>query len=228
LLAHERPVVRRVASRVLDLCGFAVEPVSTGSAARASLRRRRWDAFVVDVALPEIPGYELCGMAKSEGDGGASVVVLVASVYRKTSYKRRPARLYGADDYVELHHVGDQLPQKLRRHLHLTDELAPEDAREAARMELRAEGDARMQPDDSARLASLIVADMVLYNGDRIIGARDLAAAESAIADDLEIARDLFAQARHAEGASMLAGDPIGDEFRRLMAELGRTESEEA
>jgi DNA-binding response OmpR family regulator len=217
-----------VATRVLDICGFAVEPVSSGSAARASLRRQRWDALVVDVALPEIPGYELCGMARSEPDGGAGIVVLVASVYRKTSYKRRPARLYGADDYVELHHVGDQLPQKLRRHLHLTDEVAPAEAREAARVELREEGDSRMQPDDSARLASLIVADMVLYNGDRIIGAHDFAAAKSAIADDLDIARDLFAQARQAEGASALPGDPIGDAFRRLMAELGRTESGEA
>jgi len=213
---------------VLDLCGFAVEPVSTGSAAKASLERQRWDALVVDVALPEIPGYELCDIAKSDPGNGAAVVVLVASVYRKTSYKRRPARLYGADDYVELHHVGDQLPQKLRRHLHLTDEVAPIDAREAARTELREEGDARMKPEDSDRLASLIVADMVLYNGDRIIGARDLAAAESAVAEDLDIARDLFAQARQAEGATAMPGDPIGDAFRRLMAELGRTDSGEA
>src|SRR5208337_2285915 len=40
-------------------------------------------------------------------------VVLLASVYRHTAYKRRPTSLYGAHDYVEQHHVPDLLPTKL-------------------------------------------------------------------------------------------------------------------
>ena len=52
-------------------------------------------------------------------DRGAAFVVLVASVYRPTGYKRRPTRLYGADDYIEIHHLGDALSVKLRRLLGL-------------------------------------------------------------------------------------------------------------
>ena len=42
-------------------------------------------------------------------------VVLVASIYNRTGYKRRPTSLYGADDYVEQHHIPDALVGKLER-----------------------------------------------------------------------------------------------------------------
>ena len=36
-------------------------------------------------------------------------VVLFPSVYNKTAYKKKPDSLYGADAYIELHHIEDQL-----------------------------------------------------------------------------------------------------------------------
>ena len=42
-------------------------------------------------------------------------VILIASVFNKTAYKRTPHSLYGADDYVEQHHIPDMLPVKLAR-----------------------------------------------------------------------------------------------------------------
>src|SRR5262249_52533416 len=117
LVAHERGTIGRVVTRVLGHEGFASRFVPSGREALAELTKSAWDALVVDVGLPDIPGYELVERARAlrASGQGATFSVLVASVYRPTGYKRRPTRLYGADDYVEIHHLGDALPVKLRR-----------------------------------------------------------------------------------------------------------------
>jgi DNA-binding response OmpR family regulator len=224
LVAHERPAVCRVVARVLEQEGFVVAFCERGKAALAKLVAEPWDALVVDVALPELPCYELCERARSLAatGTGARVVVLVASVYRATSYKRRPTRLYGADDYIEIHHLGDALPTKLRKLLGLAP--VPKDMHLDAAEALRVEGDARMTQHDDTALAKLIVADMVLYNGDRILGAPDANAAASAVAADLEVARDLFGHVARARGKGPAHGDPIGDAFAELMSALGRAQ----
>ncbi len=229
LLAHERMAVLRPVTRVLELQGFRVETAINGRAVARLLDRDPWDALVTDVALPGVAGYELCELAKrggTAGNTGARVVVLVASVFRRTSYKRRPTRLYGADDYVEIHHLGDELPDKLRQHLGLASPAsAHREASEAAFLALRAEGDRRMSTEPQ-RLASLIVADMVLYNGDAIAAARNLEEAEHAVREDLAIASQLFAQVQLAEGRGPDQSDRIGLAFRELMELLGRSRGE--
>lgn len=224
LIAHERPGVCRVVARVLEQEGFAAAIAQDGPAALARLGAERWDALVVDVALPVHPGYELCERARAfAADGhGARAVVLVASVYRSTSYKRRPTSLYGADDYIEIHHLGDALPAKLRKLLGLAE--VPRDMHLDAGEALRVEGDTRMVQHDDAALAKLIVADMVLYNGDRILGAPDSRTARAAVAADLAVARELFGHVLRGRGGGAGAGDPIGVAFDELMSALGRAQ----
>jgi CheY-like chemotaxis protein len=224
LVAHERGTIGRIVTRVLGREGFASTFVPSGASALAELSRAAWDVLVVDVGLPDIPGYELVDRARalcSQGHG-ATFVVLVASVYRPTGYKRRPTRLYGADDYIEIHHLGDALPVKLRRLLGLPAK-APDDAEvRGATLALRDEGDARLDDCGDLGLAQRIVADVVLYNGDRILAATDVDAAAAAVSDDLEVARRLFSQVAHERGESIADGDPIGTAFRELMRALGR------
>ena len=226
LFAHERRSVARAVQRVLDIAGFSVEHALDGHEAARQLGQRRWAALVVDVALPGIPGYELCEVAKvDDGDRGADVVVLVASVYRRTSYKRRPSRLYGADDYVEIHHLCDSLPLKLFEHLGLEPPAPALETQRVAREALRVEGDTRMNElaeTNDHGLANLIVADMVLYNGDAISAAGSLQEAARAVASDLDIARELYAQVEHAEGRPTSSGDPVGQAFASLMVTMGR------
>jgi len=42
-------------------------------------------------------------------------VVLVASIYKESSYKRNPENLYGADDYIEHPHIEKDLVFKINR-----------------------------------------------------------------------------------------------------------------
>lgn len=227
LFAHERPAVARAVTHVLEARGFKVESVRDGEAAAQALRARRYAALVVDVALPRRPGYELVEVARAHAAShgcGAQVVVLVASVFRKTSYKRRPARLYGADDYVELHHLGDMLPEKLARHLRIdapSDAAAQDQATEAV-YEI---ADARMDDQSSDELASLIVADVVLYNGDRIADTSTVSEARAALSEDLEVACDLLKQVYTARGDAVDATAALERSFRALMHTMGRREA---
>ncbi len=226
LFAHERPSVARAVSHVLRARGFEVESVHDGDAATRALEMKHFAALVVDVALPRRPGYELVEVARTEhqrAGRGADVVVLVASVFRKTSYKRQPARLYGADDYVELHHLGDMLPDKLDRHLGVDSPKHDEAEREATAAVLDI-ADARMQDEPSEDLAALIIADVVLYNGDRIAPTKTLAEARTALADDLAVATDLLRQVQQARSETVDAASAIEAAFTRLMRSMGRRE----
>ncbi len=238
LVAHETDTIRDAALRVVREAGYEAVGVAEGESARTLLFAEPYPAaLVVDVGLPKRLGYELVEDIRERGL--PTRVVLVASVYSKTAYKRRPTSLYGADDYVEQHHIFDQLPAKLARllpaprpvpdrdvHGPLTpDERAEHDrvksageGRLAFRYATRAEGIERAR-----RLARLIVADLVLYNGAAVeegLAAGDL---PRRIAGDLAAGRELFALRVPAELVD--EEDYIGaalDEFVRARGEQGR------
>jgi hypothetical protein len=130
-------------------------------------------------------------------------------VFSRTAYKRRPSTLYGADDYVEQHHIPDQLGPKLASLMagappRSVDVHQPHTLTEAERAEvenIRKAGEGRMAfrygtraeaLDRARRLARLIVADIVLYNGkvvEEALAAGDLTAR---LAADLEEGRALL------------------------------------
>jgi DNA-binding NarL/FixJ family response regulator len=220
LFAHGHSIIGMAVSRVLFAHGFDVEQVGHADQVYAALANpeSKFDALVVDVALPGAAGFELTGPAR---EAGVRVVILVASVFRRTSYKRRPLRLYGADDYVEIHHLGDHLPQRLREHLGLgVSELPAETLREVVEM-LHVSGDQRLSEETPESLAGLIVADLLLYNGDRMAEAESVEQARSAVAGDLDHARALFAQVRPDLARSDDEGpDLIDAAFSKLVASL--------
>lgn len=214
LFAHEREAIRRAVERVLSAHGFEVDSVPDGDVVEQRLSEGKGDfaGFVVDVALPGVPFYELIDAAR---DAGVRAVLLVASVYSRTSYKRRPQRLYGADDYVEIHHLGDHLPERLRGHLGM-EVRDIEDVAELASAELEREGDSRLEEQDSHRLATLIVADLLLYNGDVVADGHSAEELERRMAKDLDGARELFRSIRK----EAIEGDPIATAFRELACHL--------
>ena len=69
----------------------------------------RPELLLLDVALPTLLGFEVCERIRRNPGLSGVKIVLVASVYDKTRYKRAPHSLYGADDYIEKHHIPDSL-----------------------------------------------------------------------------------------------------------------------
>lgn len=209
LVAHGEAALRESAVAVTRAVGYRVIGVADGESARLILASQPPPcALVVDVALPGALGYELCDEITRAGL--PTKVILIASVYSKTAYKRQPTSLYGASDYVEQHHIVDQLVDKLgralegsahpfvmrRRHVSDTGEHKAAAIREAGegrlafRYRTRKEGEERVRS-----LARLLVADLALYCGDEIEAWRkDGRPGEypATLAHDIDEARRIF------------------------------------
>jgi CheY-like chemotaxis protein len=207
VVAHESEAIREAIRRLCVDAGYAVHAVGEGQAALAALARRP-AALVLDVALPAVHAYEVVEEAKRRAP--ETRVVLVASIYNRTGYKRRPTSLYGADDYVEQHHIPDALLVKLERLIGPAPkavELPPADVLTPEGVEIRDAGQGRLEPlpaqpattprmiERAERLARLIVADIALYNGDALDAADHHgheAELEARLRTDLEEGRLLF------------------------------------
>ena len=184
VVAHEESAIRVPAVHIARSMGFEVIGVADGESARVLLASKPTPAVLLaDVALPHVLGYELCEDVVRLGL--VTKVIFIASVYSRTAYKRRPTHLYGAYDYVEQHHIVDQLHELLARAVAdvgsgVHDDMHPRPMGEVAQREataIRRAGEDRMSftytdPGEAdlraQRLAELIVADIVLYCGDDV------------------------------------------------------------
>jgi response regulator RpfG family c-di-GMP phosphodiesterase len=70
---------------------------------------------LIDVALPGLFAFELVDKVRNRPALKEIKILLLSSVYNKMAYKRTPTSLYGADDYIEKHHISDDLIPKISR-----------------------------------------------------------------------------------------------------------------
>ncbi len=187
VVAHESEAIREAIRRLCADAGYAVHAVGEGRAALAALATIAGGpaALVLDVALPGVHAYEI--VEESKRRAPETRIVLVASIYNRTGYKRRPTSLYGADDYVEQHHIPDALLVKLERLIGPAPravELPPAHIMTPEGEEIRDAGEERVAAvaanattpstmpstmiERAQRLARIIVADIALYNGDAL------------------------------------------------------------
>lgn len=115
LVAHDGEVIRKTIETILKEEGYEVLTASDGVEAIVKIEREKPFLAILDVALPRIYGFEVCKQIKSRPETKGIRVILLASIYDATRYKREPASLYGADDYIEKHHIEDRLLDKIGR-----------------------------------------------------------------------------------------------------------------
>jgi DNA-binding response OmpR family regulator len=231
LVAHDSDEIRHATERVLREAGYQATGVPDGRRARGILfGKEPPQALVVDVGLSGEPAYQL--VADIRGRDLPVKVILVASVYSKTAYKRRPTTLYGADDYIEQHHIPDELVNKLLRLLPGTGKPGkatppggwqPEEEPSIVK-HIRHGGEERITfhftcaEEDVARarrVARLILADALLYNGTAVEEGLRSGDLEERIRADLQAVRELFALRVPPEIAS--AEDFVGDALREFI-----------
>ena len=225
IVAHESQTIREAIRRLLAEAGYQVTAVPDGPTALTWLvARPAPEALVLDVALPGIFAHEL--LERLQRLGSPTKTVLVASVYNRAGYKRRPSSLYGAHDYVEQHHIPDLLLLKLANLLgvpapdgQLVDQAVERDThaiRDAgqARLGIRYQS-AEEGRERARRLARLIVADIAIYHPDL----RQLAGDErtARLREDLEEGRLLFDLRVPAEirGATDYVGEALDEWIER-------------
>ncbi len=118
LVAHDSEVVRDTICSVVVEAGFRADTAADGVEALKKITEKKPGALVLDVGLPGIYGFELCERLKGSQETSSIKIILLSSVYDMRRYKRTPVSLYGADDYIEKHHIPDFLPAKLRKLLY--------------------------------------------------------------------------------------------------------------
>ncbi len=191
LVAHGEP---EVCQDILDLCCQDLGEILTcndADTARQYLGCHAVSALLLDVALPGAFPFQLIEEIQRRGE--SIKIILLPSVYNRTAYKRKPSSLYGADAYLELHHLPDRL-------IPLLHELVPElslKSKPCCAMSDKVKGralpvdaDARQQAEELSRL---LIADIALYHQEQIdlgIVQKDLA---TRLASQLEEGRRMLA-----------------------------------
>lgn len=218
LVAHESEEVCAQVGAVLLGAQLHTLRAGNGTHARRLLDSHQPAAVVLDVGLADGSVFEIIDYIRNSDALAAAKIVLLASVFNQTAYKRRPASLYGADDYVEQHHIPDMLPEKLRSLLGLDAPELPADIRDRVEAIRNADAWRELQGVERVRaVARSIVGDVALYHE------ADMAkAANGSVSSELAHA---LSEGRRVLQHALPSGtcgieDPVTEAFQQVLAEL--------
>ena len=225
VVGHEVPAAARSIADTLRRGGYAPVCVRSGDQVLAACDPAMPApavAVVLDVGIPDVLAFEIIEALRAQAPTTSLPVVLLASVYERTRYKRRPNRLYGADAYLELHHVPDRLVEIVQA-LVKQDGISPERVQapvdRARAAGLRQDGPDAHEPAGSRALARRLLSDVALYHGDELASGLRAGDPFGAIADAVAAARDLHGR---AGGALTDFDEELGAFSRRLLEREAR------
>ncbi|MEK7689265.1 MAG: histidine kinase, partial [Deltaproteobacteria bacterium] len=114
-------------------------------------------------------------------------------IYDKTRYKRMPTSIYGADDYIEMHHIPDDLVPKINKLLGRDENIArsplnthamefeavvideerlyekiKDIAAQDIKVKIPEKGGKDSAHEEAKRLARIIMSDIILYNQEAV------------------------------------------------------------
>ncbi len=98
LLVEDNPINQRVATEMLSLVGIQVDTADNGLDAIAAIKRKRYDAVLMDVQMPEMDGLEVTRIVRNELEMQAlPIIALTAHTMTGDRDKCMDA---GMNDYV--------------------------------------------------------------------------------------------------------------------------------
>jgi CheY-like chemotaxis protein len=222
VVGHEVPAAARSIAQVLRQGNYAPVCVRSGEQVLAACDPSMpapVAAVVLDVAIPGVLAFEVLEQMRAHPGTKEIPVILLASVFERTRYKRRPTNLYGADAYLELHHVPDKLHNMIEM-LRAKKEIPPDRLQapvERARAASLRNSPAVEDPETAHALARRLLSDVALYHGDEIADGVRKGNPFVACTSAVDTARDLFKAA--------LTGGPdrlgvFDDELHRFSSRL--------
>ncbi len=110
LLVDDDPEICQFLEILLELEGFAPISVTRAEEALALAAREPLAAVLVDVAMPDVDGLELCRMLRA---GGFAAPILVVSARPGQELLRRAAQA-GADEFIRKPFDNAELVERLR------------------------------------------------------------------------------------------------------------------
>jgi len=124
LVAHSNPEVLESARTILQDQGYKVITSTDGIDVMVKALRELPFLAVVEVSLPKIYGFEVCKKLKSRPEMKDVKFILVPSIFDHSKYRRQPASLYGADDYIEAQDIPATLIEKINKLVTMPEEIA--------------------------------------------------------------------------------------------------------
>lgn len=115
LVAHNDEAFCTTVGEILARDGFNFHICHSGHEALRSMEAAPPLVALIDVALPGLFAFELIDRVRSVPGLKEIKIILLSSVYNRMAYKRTPSSLYGADDYIEKHHIPNELVPKINR-----------------------------------------------------------------------------------------------------------------
>lgn len=115
LIAHSNPAVINEITSLLTKNGYQTITASDGIDAMIKAIKELPFLTIIEVSLPKIYGFEVCKRLKLRVETKEMKFMLVTSVYDKKRYKREPASLYDADEYIEDHQISELLTEKINK-----------------------------------------------------------------------------------------------------------------
>jgi len=183
LIAHSDPALCDTVGSILDSHNFPWISCHDGETALELMDRHPPQVVIVDVALPGLFAFEVVEKVRNRPGLAGVKIMLLSSVYNRMAYKRRPTTLYGADDYIEKHHIPLDLIAKIHKLLErrlpvmtgegsASEEVPPSLAIDElkARLQRAEEAESLLAPLEVAelakaqRLARIIASDISLYD----------------------------------------------------------------
>ena len=104
---------RELFAKVLGHEGYEIDLLPDGSELVAQVRARPPDLVLLDIMLPEVSGFELCGDLRMMDDTRLTPIILITSTYQDEESAVR-GLLSGADDYVVTPSRLDELRARVR------------------------------------------------------------------------------------------------------------------
>lgn len=239
LIAHADPALCGTVENILTLEGISSILCHNGEEILSLLETQRPQVALLDVGLPGQYVFELIEEVRRRPMLRETRLILLSAVYNKAAYKRKPSSLYGADDYIEKHHLPDDLVPKIYRltaraeaasvqvmakeNVVVGQPLQPDESGSLAELcqkvnpELKAAEDRETadgsERERNLRIARMIAADIALYHQDRL---------EEGIRQGnlLEILAPEIAEGERILDERLVAGKDHNGLVRQALAEL--------
>jgi len=98
VVADRDPDTRALVSRLLERAGLTALQATSGDEALTLVRERQPAVVLLEIALPELSGYEVCHQLRAEY--GRELAIIFLSGERTEPHDRVAGLLLGADDYI--------------------------------------------------------------------------------------------------------------------------------
>ena len=114
LLVDDDVQICAFVSMLLQLEGFSTLVAQTADGAMAYLATEEFDLILLDIAMPDVDGIELCRRIKGNPKTQRVPVLIVSA--RPGEDVIRKAKAAGADDFIRKPFENDELIAQIRRH----------------------------------------------------------------------------------------------------------------